>query len=536
MARWLDGFIDGTLERLGYAKAARATPAMAILGGEAPLFQQPVADTDEATARLAMTSAWLYSDVQLIANEAARARVRVLRRDGEEWVEEYDHPFEQLMMVPNRNRDQGSADAHAGMSGQFMRRYTFWWWLLRGEAYWLIVRDAGGELAELWPLPSSRMEPIPDPLRYIAGYWYSPRQGGQPVRLDTAEVAFFRFPNPFDFHRGLSPLSAAKLALETDLEAARWNQRTFKEDVTLRTLISLPQGLSRMEFSERKAELLEQLIERQRRFLVVRAGDIDAEALSLGAKDMEYMAGRAFTREELDRIYGVPAGFWAKEATRANSDAAKSVLIDMTVWPLLSLMADEITAQIVQPAYGDEYRVEFEDVRPTDRLLVMQEREKYWQVQTVDEARAELGLEPLPDATLGATLVPLATRAAPAPVQPGPVPASAGMTAGVTAEALAGLGPGKSLGGLTYPPGAKTLPLVLAPQAREDLRRWRGIALRRVKAGEAAAGYAFESDALPDTIKASVTKALAGASTEEEVRAAFAAGFRGAQGDWQAYP
>ena len=47
--------------------------------------------------------------------------------------------------------------------------------------------------------------------------------------------------------------------------------------------------------------------------------------------------------------------------------------------------------------YTDDLLGEFEDVRPRDRALLVQERRTYWQVQKVSEAREELGLDPLGD-------------------------------------------------------------------------------------------------------------------------------------------
>lgn len=480
-----DRWLDQTIARLGYVKAAR-TPIAPIFAGEAPYGTQFGGNdySQEQRERLAITSAWVYSDIRAIANEASAADVDVWR--GTEEIE--DHPLELLLERPNPH-----------MAASWMRQYTVQWLLLRGEAYWLKVFDRGGELRELWPIPASHIEPVPDSQQYIAGFKYVPTNGRPPIVFEPRQIVFFRFPNPFDYHRGLSPLSAYRLAVETDVAASEWNARTFRDDVTLRTLISLPVEMSDPNFMRSKAELENELIERQKRYLISRSGVVTVNTLSISPKDMEFLAGRTFTREEIDRVFGIPAGLWAKEATRANSDAAKAVMIEQAVWPLLVLMAETITTQLVRPEYGDDLELHFEDIRTEDRALLIQERQTYWQVQTVNEARKELGLELLDDPEIGEMLVPLAVKGAPPEMT------------------LTQFGASDSDS--------------LTREAHDDLKRWEGIARRRVRAGEPAE-YDFESQHIPVEVKASVLETLRAATTEEEVRAAFARPF--CQG--QAYP
>jgi len=229
----------------------------------------------------------------------------------------------------------------------------------------------------------------------------------------------------------------------------------------------------------------------------------------LNHKELEFLAGREFNREETDRIFGVPAGFWAKEASRANTEAARATLIEFTVHPLHVAVAEAVTSQIIIPRYGNGLRGRFEDIRPRDRELLVKERNQYWQVKTVDEARLDLGLTELDDAVLGGTLVPLATKP---PTQPGTAPFMS----------------------LTKANGR---------EMRDDLRRWQSVALRRLAKNEDPGGYDFVSEHIPGDVVVAVKVALASATTDEEVKAAFAAQFQGAEtghdhrrGDWSAYP
>jgi hypothetical protein len=267
-------------------------------------------------------------------------------------------------------------------------------------------------------------------------------------------------------------------------------------------LISTPPNLNPASFKEVKADIQDQFAE-GRRYLVVRSGQIDAKVLGNSA-EMEYTEGRIFNREAVDRGMGVPAGLWAKEATRANSDAAESVVIKHTVYPLHCLVAEEITAQVLARYYEGEVYGQFEDIRPEDRELKVRERSVYWKVYTVDEARAEVGLGPHPDPEVGGKLVQGG--------QPGAPEGAQQEDGSLLIEA----------------PG---MPMERRGAA-EDLRRWRSVARRMVKAGENPGGYEFESEAISPGVQQAVRQMLDGATTEDEVRAAFAVADNGHRNAW----
>ncbi|MCK5645096.1 MAG: phage portal protein [Gammaproteobacteria bacterium] len=520
-------WVTDQIAEMGFLKAddRSGVSISTVLQGEAPRFgplDVPVLD-DEAqqrTERLAVTSPWAFSDAQLITREFSRADFYVEEQGGDgKWARIEGHEFETLFSRPNPDS--------RFMDRSFVLQYTAWWLLVRGEAYWWQVEDLAGDLARLMPVPASRMNPIPDPETYIAGFLYTPRHGQKPTSIPVEKTCFFRTPNIFDYHRGLSPLSAAKLELETDYAAAKWNRETFIKEAALRLILGLSRDLSRPDYIKAKTELEEELIEKNLRYVISRAGDITPTALDSNHKDLEYLEGRIQNREAIDRTLGVTAGFWAKEASKANTEAARATLIEFTIHPMHVATAEAITSQIIIPRYGEGLRGRFEDIRPRDRKLLVVERRQYWQVKTVDEARGDLGLTELDDAELGGTLVPLATKPQGAPVQEGQPFMSA---LPVNQELL-----------------ATQRRLVRAGDeraARQDLRRWQSVALRRLGKGEEPGGYDFVSEYIPTDVATNVKAALAEASTYEEVKAAFAATFCGCgeadhdhrREDWEAYP
>ena len=497
MAIW-DNLFNRIIDRRIDAKAADRNPMPPVYAGEAPSTGSIAGWgdwSDDQIQRHATNSAWVHSDIELIANNLSAGTLGVVEKDGEETEAIENHPFEELWEFPNKF-----------MSSAWMVKYLTWWYLLRGEAYIMIVPDQSGtEVKELWPLPSNRMQPIPDANDYIKGYAYTSKKDGQPQFIDPENICYIPRPNPFNYHRGMSPITAYRLELEGDTAAAEWNRDTFRDGLTLRMLITLRADMADPVYTTAKAEVLEELVTKQRRFMVARAGDVTATNLSMTHKDAEFLNLRGFSRDIIDRIYQIPEGYWSAKVNRSTAEAAKASMIESAVWPLALSFAGAITRQIVMRYYGENLRAEYEDFRPRDRLLQMQERKVYWQITLVDEAREELGLEPLGDER-GEMLV--SQIAKPTPPQFGGAPV-----------------PGQPA--LPEPEMADTKAIT------DDLRRWQGIALRRIKAGEPAL-YDFESEHIPPDMIAGIKAALAEAASDKEVKAAFAAGFRVCKGDPQA--
>ena len=93
---------------------------------------------------------------------------------------------------------------------------------LLGEAHWLMQGDNRGRVNALMPLNSSGMELQMD--KYgLPDHWVYTTASLQ-QRLEFTDVVFFRYPNPDNAWRGLSPLKAAAKAADTDIDASSWNR------------------------------------------------------------------------------------------------------------------------------------------------------------------------------------------------------------------------------------------------------------------------------------------------------------------------
>lgn len=414
----------------------------------------------DAARRLAITSSWVYSDIDLLAGRIAgkAARPQVKRRVGSTLEDVGNHAFEKLLARPN-----------SLMPGSYLLRYTLWWLLLHGNAYIFVSSPRVGqdEPAELWPLVAGNVDPRPETLRETV--WgdgqtidYEYLVNGQPTMLPGENVLHFRLANPFDFWRGLSPLTAALRPVQSDYSLATWTRDFFAEDNAVPTaVISLRETIGEADFLRARDEIREEFGGR-RRTAITRAGDFTVQTIQQTLQEMQVVEGRTFSRAEIDRVYGVPEGLTSGTLSGDSRLAAETVLAGNRLQPLADYMA-EVWSAMVSRYYGDDLLVESANLVPRERALEIQEYQYYGQDRTTNENRRTLNLEPI-DHPLADVPVRLLQYVAGGTGSDGSAPGGAPSMAGADAPVNVALDEAmRSLNGHT--PAAAALGL------REELRR-----------------------------------------------------------------
>lgn len=506
------GLLDRTLATLGrglgtftseYAKATRGL-------SERPAFLDAVARSeqwkggqnwsDPAAQMRAMTNSWLYLAVDMIAREVGAAAFQVTRqtRVDDEVEQIVNHPLEQLMRRPN-----------AYMGGAFFWQYSTAWYLLDGNFYWFIATDEAGDVAELWPLPANQVQVWPGDTadRFIDHYKYFVQ--GVEFRLPAEYVVHVMRPNPFDIYRGMSPLTAAMLPVDADNAMARWNGTFFGQDnVMPSAIINLSSGDPNKPINPKDALALKSDLQREyqassRKTAVTTANQVNAVLLGWNAKDMDFLAGRQFSKEEIWNIYGVPPGMLDPSATEANAVVAERVFKN-NVWGTLCLFAEQISAELVMPFYGRDLQAGWADIRPANRTQELAEDAQARATLTIDERRSKFWKLPALPEGRGAVTELEATPQALPPGSPSDFVPIPGPAAGEP------------------PPAAKAAQL-------NKLRAWRAKALKDLREGKAST---FKTTTLPPAMVARILAGLAGAQTPEAVRVVFGV----AQADLEAAP
>lgn len=524
------GFIDRLAYLFGYGRLdtfkADSIQAPAFLReGLSAYSDQPDLQVTRNQLSLMQKLSWVYSAVSLTSRTAATSELNVKQRAGKKAVDVDNHPFELLLEKPNPLQSRF----------EFLEA-LFGFRKLAGNAYvWLNRTGPDKEPVEMWIIPPQRIRPVPDSRMYLRGYLYMPEDGGKEIPLETWEVCHFKQWHSTNSFVGLSPIEALSQGVKGELAMQEWNTNYFAKDhAKPQGALAYADSINNDDWETMKQDINDSHGGTQRRVMMLRgvgAGGVQWLQMGLSQKDMEFLNGRTFNKEEIYAIFAPGlASMLAVNATEASANAGERTLMKFATYPDMKAVAEKMTNDIL-PAYGPDLFAEFEDVRVADRALELQEQQTYSAVHTVDEVRAEFYEDgPLGDER-GKLLVPEVGKGLTNAKEPEETPPQ-----------LMGLPSGGNNGQPQDEPddnapdgmdGTGDMPRRDATPPDEpmkaDLRAWERFAVKRVKGGKDL--RPFESEAIPDALKGAIEGQLVSARTVEDVHDIF----HDALG-WKGYP
>lgn len=226
---------------------------------------------------------------------------------------DYDSPYWKLLKRPNPLMTQAG-----------LLQLTSIWLSLRGEAIWLLLNENGdsvqfGEVPdEIYPVSPDLFEPAWDRQNNRLMGWFFKGQrgiprgswggaGGQRIFIDLSEVIQFKYPNPMNPIRGITPISAAAAGINLDMMTDEYNRATLANNAEPGGIFTYEGGLK----PEDKASFEKQIKDRHSgpsnrgRHLVL-SGAWKYVPLSLTPADMEHMESKRWNREMIFGIMRVP--------------------------------------------------------------------------------------------------------------------------------------------------------------------------------------------------------------------------------------
>ncbi len=302
-------------------------------------------------------SSWVYACVSTLADTVSSIPFRFVSADSS----------------PSAGADQLSAlfaQPHPQLD-----RFQFWelivvWLCLRGEAFVLPISEASPSR----PTPSALLVLNPDHLHEIvrnqelAGWRYTPSQSASSPQPSTGsillpeELIHIRLPNPYHFWRGLSPLTVAALAAQTDFAAAQFMKGTMLNNADTGMIVTTEQQAT----PEQKEEILALLRDRKRRagtadVPVFLYGGVKVEKPAISAVDLQFLDNRKFNRQEICAVFKVPQellGF-TEDANRSVSESARLNFMENRIAPLCRRLEAAFQPLIQRVARGPRCRGEF---------------------------------------------------------------------------------------------------------------------------------------------------------------------------------
>lgn len=358
------------------------------------------------------TTTWnsaVFACLALKAKAFQEAPLRIFRFQGdgtEEWMD--NHPFMELL-----------ADPHPSLSQPEVNFWLSTCLDTAGEAFLRKIRDGAGAVKQLWPLSPMTVTPETTEEDRRRGVFISHYvvDDGKDSReeLPVEDVIHFRNGvDDTDHRRGMSPLRRLLREVASDDEATRFLEDLLANFAVASLAVTVPPGPVLTE--EQAKQIRDRLREdyggrsRNRGHVAVVANGATLSQVGFTPQQLDLKTAHYIPESRICAVLGVPAmlvGFSVglEHTIYNNMEQAQEHLYEQTIIPLWRQVAATYTKQLLRPDYTPDRSIRLRYDLMDVRALQEDENEKWARLSvavekawiTKDEARAEVGLDPLPD-------------------------------------------------------------------------------------------------------------------------------------------
>lgn len=345
--------------------------------------------------------------IQTIASNLASVDLVVLTGDEADDT----HPVAQLWNV---------SQPGAPVSARITRETAFAMAEVRGEAF--IYLDRGptgtGEARGAWPIYDDVdvvIEGRADNPHAQTVKGYVVRRGNQRLGLLPSEVLWLRYPHPTKAWHAMAPWAAAVGAAELDSYARAWQLGEFRNGAKPGAVIYLG-DLDERAYNAAVADFrtgVEGAHNAGKSLLVAGAVPAKVEKLTMTPEEMSYLASRRANQDDQMLAFGIRPDYFRGQSTYENQRAAKVGLWSDVLVPKLDVLGSEVDRQLLP----DPRQQAAFDVSQVDALQDNQDAIynrvrgiAYTDMVLIDEGRALLGFDPLPNGEGQATLTAFRAR------------------------------------------------------------------------------------------------------------------------------
>jgi HK97 family phage portal protein len=269
---------------------------------------------------------------------------------------------------------------------------TFGEIMARGQQHWELVGEASIVLGfqpgvkyplDMWVLRPDRINPVPDPYAFLAGWIYTAPGDGEKIPLETRELLRMVDPSPIDPYRG----AGAVQALVRDLDAQRftkeWQANFFQNNAQPGGLIKADHRLDDAEFEEMRSRWAEQHqgVNKAHRVAILENTDWIPNSFSL--RDLQLAEMESLGRDKTLTAFGMSKSMIGvvEDVNRANAEAGEYMFAADMIKPRLEKWRQMLNLQLL-PLFDPTGRLEldFDDPVPENSEANIAERKTNFDV------------------------------------------------------------------------------------------------------------------------------------------------------------
>jgi HK97 family phage portal protein len=348
----------------------------------------------------------VFACLRLLSYSFQEAPLRVFREqpDGQDEFLD-DHPFMALL-----------ADPHPALSDADLYFWLQWAKHCSGDAYLRKIRTRGNDVHQLWPISSRNMWPeTTDADRragvFISHYVFDDGMGSR-EEVPVADVVHFRLGVDEQDHRhGLSPIKRLLREVSSDDEATRFTDALLKNFAVNSLVVTTPdRTLTADQAEQLKANLASRFGGSNRGAVGVLNNGATVQQLGFSPQQLDLKVVHQLPESRICAALGVPAelvglSIGLEQSTYNNKRQSQENFFEQTMLPLWRSDAATLQKQLFRRDFEADPKIKLR--YDTTEVRALQEDlnavytrvslavEKGW--LTKDEARAEVGKDPLPN-------------------------------------------------------------------------------------------------------------------------------------------
>jgi HK97 family phage portal protein len=327
---------------------------------------------------------WAYFAVDKVAQYTAGILPELYRLNGDEIERVEDHPLLALLYKPNPT-----------MTGSDFRYLLGGMLRIFGRAPIALIRPRpGARPTQLWPLRPDLLTAEIAKNGTLTKWIY--RVGSDVTEFAPGDVLNVRRPNFANHMMGSSPLAAAALEIDADIQMALWNRFVIENGAEPGGVLETEQELSDKSF-DRLREAWEARHggpQNAGKVAILEKG-LKFNKTTQSQKELDFNTARGVTGDRVLTLMGIPTSLIKDTANRANAETAERVLLMQTVIPTARVIYDQLSEFLV-PEYDTAMWLDFEnpvsddaESRRADNVAAV----NTW--MTVNEVRERENLPPL---------------------------------------------------------------------------------------------------------------------------------------------
>jgi HK97 family phage portal protein len=277
---------------------------------------------------------------------------------------------------------------------------------ITGECFVFLSRSGRGRVGETQILPGSCIQVKPGKTG-VKNYEYRPNGQNEPIIIRPEEMIFFRYDDPYDPIRGVSPLAAAWREIQADNSMTDYRKAFFDHAAIPSIILSTTMPANQEQLRTWSEDFTDKFGGPPEAGKVATlGGGLSAERIGATPQEIDFGNVGAIPESRICMAFGVhPVLIAAKigldRATYSNIHEAKFIFWEDSIVPEMERLTDRITVSLT--SVDDEHFIEF-DISQVAGLQGYREKETAVAKErlingfvTVNEARKQIGLESVED-------------------------------------------------------------------------------------------------------------------------------------------